>query len=247
MRRFSSCSLLLAALALTGSARADDLADEADLKFRIGAEAFQRADYKGALEKFLESNRLVPNRNVTYNVARCYEELKQFPEAYRYFVLALAGETDAAGRARIERALADIRQHIAVLEIESEPAGATLYVDRRDLGARGNAPLALGVKPGKYMVMAELPGFYPAQIEVESLGAGQNRRVALKLEPILGKVFIGDSARDASVRVDDATRPPECVAPCELTLAPGRHRLFLERRGYGQAELEVDVRAKQET
>jgi len=106
-----------AALLLSAPARADDLADEADLKFRLGAEAFQRGDYKGALEKFLESNRLVPNRNVTYNVARCYEELQKFPEAYRYFAQALEGEPDAAARARIGRALAEIRRHIILKQL----------------------------------------------------------------------------------------------------------------------------------
>jgi outer membrane receptor for ferrienterochelin and colicin len=248
MRRWVSSSLLLgAALLLTAAARADDLADEADLKFRIGAEAFQRGDYKRALEKFLESNRLVPNRNVSYNVARCYEELRQFPEAYRYFALALAGETDGAARARIERALGDIRQHVAVLDIETDPPGATLFVERRDLGARGNAPLALGLKPGHYVILAELPGHYPAELEVTGLTAGQSRHVSLQLEPILGKLVIGDSAPGAEVRIDDATRPARCVAPCELQLPPGRHRVFLERPGYGSTELEVDVRAKQET
>ena len=79
LRTVSSFLVLGLVLGLAAPAHADDLADEADLKFRLGAEAYQRGDYKGALEKFLESNRLVPNRNVTYNVARCYEELRQFP------------------------------------------------------------------------------------------------------------------------------------------------------------------------
>lgn len=247
MRRLLWSSLWLSAsLSLALSARADDLADEADLKFRIGAEAFQRADYKSALEKFLESNRLVPNRNVTYNVARCYEELRQFPEAYRYFSLALLGETDPAARTRISRALAEIRKHVAVLEIETQPAGATLFVDRRDLGARGNAPVALGLKPGHYRILAELPGYYPAELDVPRLEAGESRQVSLRLEPVLGGLSLPESARGAAVRVDDASAPPACVAPCRLQLPPGRHRVFLDRAGYVAAEVEVDVHAKQE-
>src|SRR6186713_1941887 len=105
MRRLVSSLLLLLAVGVSSSARADDLADEADLRFRLGAEAYQRGDYRLALAEFLTSNRLVPNRNVTYNVARCYEELKLFPEAYRYFSVALDGETDEPTRARLERAL----------------------------------------------------------------------------------------------------------------------------------------------
>lgn len=246
-RRVSSLLAFSCALALTASAHADDLADEADLKFRLGAEAYQRADYKGALEKFLESNRLVPNRNVTYNVARCYEELKQFPEAYRYFTLALRDETNADPRTRIEHALASIRQNVAVLEIETEPPGGTVFLERRDLGPRGNAPTSLGLRPGAYVVLAELPGHYPARLEVPALAAGQSRRVTLKLAAILGQVSISGAARGASVRVDDAAQPAKCLAPCTLELSEGRHRLLFERPGYHPVELEVDVQAKQQT
>ncbi len=245
--KVSSLLALSFALGLAVPARADDLADEADLKFRLGAEAYQRGDYKSALEEFLASNRLVPNRNVTYNVARCYDELKQFPEAYRYFTLALRGESNADTRARIERALGSIRQNVAVLEIESEPPGATVFLERRDLGPRGNAPAALGVKPGAYVVLAELPGYYPARVEVPAVAAGQSQRVKLKLEAILGRVVLGDAIGGAVVRVDDSKQAPACTAPCALQLSEGRHHLFLDRPGYHPAEIDVDVQAKQES
>lgn len=247
MRRLFRSLLVLAAVSIAGAVRADDLADEADLRFRLGAEAYQRGDYKQALEQFLTSNRLVPNRNVTYNVARCYEELKLFPEAYRYFSLALAGETNDAARGRIERALASLRQQVAVLEVTSEPPGATVYVERRDLGPRGSAPLSLGLKPGAYVVLAELAGHHPARVTVPAVAAGQSRRVTLRLQPILGRVSVGEGARGASVRVDDASRAPSCTAPCELELPEGRHRLYLQRPGYRTSELDVDVASNRAT
>jgi outer membrane receptor protein involved in Fe transport len=238
-----ACSVLALALTLAPTAFADDSADEADFKFRLGAEAYQRGDYKLALEKFLESNRLVPNRNVVYNVARCYEELKQYPEAFRYLSVALHGETSPDARARIEKSLATIRRNVAVLEVQSDPPGATVFLDRRDLGARGDAPVELGLRPGPYAVLAELPGYYPARVEVPPLSAGESRRVSLKLEPILGRVDI--STPGANVRVDGDGASPGCTAPCSLDLPAGRHRLRLSRPGVHAAELDVDVRAKQ--
>src|SRR5687767_9857485 len=101
-------ALILAALLLSAVGRADDLADEADLQFTLGAEAYQKGDFRGALEHFLASNRLVPNRNVLYNIARTYEQVKQFPEACRYYTQALDGEKDAAARAKIEAALVEL-------------------------------------------------------------------------------------------------------------------------------------------
>ncbi len=248
MRGYVSSLLALSCvLGFAAPAHADDLADEADLKFRLGAEAYQRGDYKAALEEFLGSNRLVPNRNVTYNVARCYDELKQFPEAYRYFTLALRDETDADTRSRIERALASIRQNVAVLQIVSDPPGATVFLQRRDLGPRGNSPAALGVKPGAYVVLAELPGYYPARVEVPAVGAGQTQAVTLKLEPILGRVAIGDANRGATVRVDDPKQAPACTAPCQLQLSEGRHHLYLDRPGFHPSEVDIDVQAKLES
>lgn len=217
------------------------------MKFRIGADAYQRGDYKAALEQFLGSNRLVPNRNVTYNIARCYQELKQFPEAYRYFTLALVGESDESVRARIERELASIRQNVAVLEIESEPRGATIYIERRDLGPRGNAPTSLGLKPGAYLLLAELPGYYPARLEVPAIAAGQSRKVKLELEPILGRVLVDERLRGATVRVDDPKAPVACVAPCQLDLSEGRHKLWFDRAAHHPAETDVEVHAKQQT
>jgi outer membrane receptor protein involved in Fe transport len=58
-------------------------------------------------------------------------------------------------------------------------------------------------------------------------------------------VSIDESARGAAVRVDDAEHAPACVAPCQLQLSEGRHRLYFERAGYQSTDLEVEVRAKQ--
>ena len=74
-------AVLLAACTLFAvfarDARADDLADEADLQFQLGAARYRDGDFQGALEHFLASNRLVPNRNVSFNIARSFEKLKQ--------------------------------------------------------------------------------------------------------------------------------------------------------------------------
>src|SRR6187401_3401236 len=88
-------------LVLPPPAYADDLADEADLQFQLGTERYEAGDFKGALEHFLVSNRLVPNKNVLFNIARTYEQLKRAPDAYRYYLLALEGETNPPARKRI--------------------------------------------------------------------------------------------------------------------------------------------------
>ena len=115
----------------------------ADLHFELGAERFRARDYRGALEHFLLSNRLVPNRNVVFDIAETYAQLKQYPDAYRYYTQALEGETDPRELARIQKALARVAASVAVLRIRTDPPGAAVYIDREDLGARGISPLVL--------------------------------------------------------------------------------------------------------
>src|SRR5215510_6056493 len=97
-------SLHRLALALTlalapTTAHAGGAADEADLQFQLGAEAYAKGDFRSALEHFLASNRLVPNKNVVFNIARTFEKLERFADAHRYYVDALREETDPKIRA----------------------------------------------------------------------------------------------------------------------------------------------------
>src|SRR3954463_420656 len=69
-------------------AAADDVADEADTQFNLGAEQYQGGNFELALSHFLASNRLARNKNVLFNIARCYEQLRRFPEAHRYYTRA---------------------------------------------------------------------------------------------------------------------------------------------------------------
>ncbi|MEO7092269.1 MAG: hypothetical protein ABI175_03395, partial [Polyangiales bacterium] len=51
-------ALSLSTVVLAPKALADDVADEADLQFELGAERYKQGDFLGALEHFLASNRL---------------------------------------------------------------------------------------------------------------------------------------------------------------------------------------------
>ena len=239
-------ALCLFCVCLPGRARADDLADEADVEFRIGAERYTASDYRGALEHFLASNRLAPNRNVVFNIARTYEKLSRYPEAFRYYTAALVDETDPAARARIATALDSIRPHVAVIDVVTEPPGATLYIDRKDLGSRGESPRLLGVVPGKYRLVAELPGYYPGEAVIERAAAGVTTKVGMTLRQILGRLHIEGAARGARVRVDDETALPRCMIPCTLDLPPGRHMLHVSLDGHRSAEVAVDIVAQGE-
>ena len=143
-------ALLLAAVVPCASVRAQhegrlDLATEADIQFELGVDAQRRGDYRTALQHYLASQRLAPNKNVVFNIALCFERLDRFPEAYRYYADYLASDLAEDERTVAREAVERIRPRVALIRVETSPAGAIVYLDRRDLGARGRAPIVLAV------------------------------------------------------------------------------------------------------
>src|SRR5947208_15966843 len=128
MKKLATALALL--LLLARPASADDLADEADVQFELGAKKYQAGDYLGALEHFLVSNRLVPNRNVLFNIARCYEQIHRYPDAYRAYERALEAETSPDQKKSIEGAIDRIAPKVGILEVTTDPPGATIYLER---------------------------------------------------------------------------------------------------------------------
>lgn len=223
-------------------AQSDDTADEAELQFELGARDYQAGDILRALEHFLVSNRLSPNHNVAFNIARAYEKLERFPEAYRYYQQALRGKWSAEERAELEKALAELEKFVVLLEVTTAPGGATLYIDRVELGPRGEAPRKLGLSPGKYKIIARKPGYKEASVELPSLSLGERKEVELALEPLLGTVVVtGKNLEGAQVSTDLAGASYECKAPCELSLPPGVVTIRVERPGFRMVEQVVEV------
>ncbi|AUX45345.1 hypothetical protein SOCE26_068270 [Sorangium cellulosum] len=237
-------ALLAASIAASGAraARADGLADEAELHFEIGRERFKRGDYRGAIEHFLASNRLVPNRNVVFNIALGYEELNRFADAHRYYIDARLRETNPQMLADIDAAIARIAPQVAVLRIETTPPGATIYLDRLDLGSRGSTPRPLAVPEGRYRILLALDGHELAVVEGVDARLGQEALVAVPLTRIVGTVrALSRGAEGADVRVDRADGEVACQAPCSVDLPPGRHTLYFSRDGFQTARQEVTV------
>jgi outer membrane receptor for ferrienterochelin and colicin len=244
LRALAACATLCASVLCVQQSRADDLADEADLQFTLGAEKYQAGDYRSALEHFLVSNRLVPNRNVVYNIARAYEQLKQYPEAFRYYTQALDQETDQAARARIETAIGRISSFVSVLDITTDPPGATIFIDRKDLGPRGSAPRKLALPAGKYKVMVAMPGYEPAETDGVEARPGTPRPVRLSLKRILGTLQVQGEPAGAEIRVDNETGPVACKIPCKTDLPPGRHAIYVTKERYQSTVQEVDIQPR---
>jgi outer membrane receptor protein involved in Fe transport len=236
--RRPSCTLIFSLLIwlLAHPARAAETADEAEIEFQLAQDRYDAGDIKSALQHFLTSNRFAPNKNVLFDIARCYEQLKQLPDAYRYYASALAAETDASSKLRIQESLNRLKPRVALLSIVSDPPGAVVYLDRKDLGSRGTTP-----PEGSHSVLLELPDHDPIQSPKVDLVLGQDRELNLKLAPILGTIRV-TGTKAATLHLDSETGP-NCTVPCRFQTRPGKHVVIAARPGYRAQEYPVDVQA----
>jgi outer membrane receptor protein involved in Fe transport len=232
--------LLMAVVCAPGSARAADVADEAQFHFVRGTQFYRQARFDDALAEFYASNRLVPNRNVQFNIARSLEQLHLYDEAFRAWSELLRGNPPAAERAAIEGAIDKLRPHLALLLVTTTPPGAEIYANRRDLGSLGVTPKLLALPAGHVNVLLDLPGYRSVERPVD-LVKGNEQKLAPELERIVGGVDFRQLPAGAVVREGTIDGPVLMQGPGSARLVPGRHVLFVAAPGYVTARVEVDV------
>jgi outer membrane receptor protein involved in Fe transport len=230
----------VAAAALPQAALGQGVADEADLLFRRGAALVRAGKLDEALLAFHHSNRLARNRNALYNIALCYLRTGQHREAFRYLTEYEREPLTDAERAAARRHLTELRPHVALLAVTSTPPGAVVYIDRKDLGARGSTPGTFAVTPGPHTVLLELPGFTAATRPAAAV-LGRTQAVEVPLAVLLGAVEVQGQPATAVVRVDRDHGPPHGVVPARLALPLGRHTIYVSQDGYRTARSDVEV------
>ncbi|MCA9515124.1 MAG: TonB-dependent receptor [Myxococcales bacterium] len=228
------------------AARAQDrsgTADEAEVAFQLGNAAYQAGDFRAALAHYFASNRLAPNRQVLFNLARCYEQLGQPIEAYRYYQehAGAAGGDDASAE-KSRAAMARLGDKVALLDVVTAPRGATVYLNRKELGAYGVTPRLIAVSPGAYDVLVERAGYQPATRHVDAR-LGATATVEIPLVQLTGTLVVTGSPAGAEVTVDDGETAHRGQLPsATLALPAGDHTLRVTAAGHVTQEMPVTVR-----
>ncbi len=236
---------VLGVLVACGSvAWADNAADEADIAFGLGNKHYARREYEPALSQYFLSYRLVPNRNVLFNIAHCYEALSRFDEAYRYYYdLSVDPSLSDSDRKDVKVALTRLGPRVALISVKTTPPGADLYIDREDLGSHGKTPQVIAVPPGPHTVVVKLPGYHDATGKVTTL-KGKEAPQALTLERIVGRVELTGTPEGAVIR-ETSDGPELGRLPATLALVPGQKLLVVQAPGFSPSQVLVDVKAGQ--
>ena len=170
---FRPCLTAFAALLLAGGPRvaaaADGAAAAADdprakAAYDRGAEHFKAGEYAAAVSEFTKANRIAPSPILLYNIARAFEEWKQYSSAVQYYELYLKAAPNAADAEAVRAGLPGLQAlarqseqtQMVQLSVTSSPDGADVLIDGRKAGV---TPLRAEVAAGKHFVAVERPGF----------------------------------------------------------------------------------------
>jgi hypothetical protein len=169
-----------------------------------------------------------------FNIAVTAELAQRPSMALSHYVeyLALAPRDDPERRRRAETAVERLRRVVPVMMVRTSPAGATVYLERKELGTVGQSPRLLPVEPGDHVVIAELADHRDA-VETVSVPEGGEVVVELRLEHIMGTLRATTWPEGLPVAVfrgeDEITRGP---APLSRDLPVGLYHVRVEVTGY---------------
>lgn len=238
MRLLALFVLVVALLgAASGVARADD-ASEAQLHHDLGMELFGQHRYAEALDHFIASNRLVPNRNVVFNIAAIYRALHHPRDAYNWMEIYLH-DFDLTDTERTEGTqLRDqIGAALAVVDVSSDPPGATIYVDRVELGSLGVLPRRIALEAGHHTLILQSPGRHEARVEVDAT-SGHVVSASASLSAITGHLVVHSEPAGADVRIEGSDAPLG-VTPLEVDLPVGDVLLEIRLAGFADERRSV--------
>jgi outer membrane receptor for ferrienterochelin and colicins len=240
----SSRAAVFALLFVTGSglrAHAQE-ATEAQLLFERGAELYRERRFGEALEAMVASNRLVPNANVVFNVAQIYELLERPMDAFNWYQRHLQFALEDDARTRAQQRVEALLPRVAVLQVQTDPDGAELYLDRVELGVVGRAPSVFAVPPGAHTVIARFPGYREASARVTA-NLAVTAATAISLQQLVGRIELQSEPKGASVFLA-GRREALGVTPVSLELPAGPASLSLRLDGYLEQTVELSVAAE---
>jgi hypothetical protein len=193
--------------------------------FEKGEEKFKSGDFPAAVEAFREANEIIPAAQAWYKIAVSLDKQGKVAEArdaYLSFLDFPPPEKMADQKAEVEARMLALSK--GTIKLTTEPAGATVTIDGEP--AKGPAPLALMVKPGKHKIDVSAPAYEPSTREVE-VGAGATLEVTIPLAatpppppppPVVSAPPVA-SAPPPAAPVKE--QPPPSKVPAYVTLGLG--------------------------
>lgn len=216
--------------AAAARAKAGELIKEARRLYSSGL-------YEQAIAKFSEAYTLDPDPQILYSMAVSHQQLRDWEKCVAVMEDFIAktppGPDPTLDRARNVRDLCEARiERDQELIVESQPAGAQVFVDNKNAGVKGQTPFRMFLRPGKHRIWVELDGYEPVMQDIEVQKREPFRlNLSLKPQQDAGWLYVDATVTGARVFVDgQSVGLTPFGAPQRFAVGP--HQVIVERDGY---------------
>jgi outer membrane receptor for ferrienterochelin and colicins len=165
--------------------------------------------------------------------------------AYAYFLYYMREpDPDRARRAAAREAMAALESRLARVEVNSNPPGATIWVDRRELGELGTTPRMIVLAPGEHTVHLELADHAP-MAQTITASVGQRSIMMATLAPYRGTLRVeGTPSHARAIIHRDEEELASIPLSTDLALPVGTYMVEIRAPGhapaFGRAEVTRD-------
>ncbi len=211
--------------------------------------AYKAGEYAEAVSLYQAAYRVDPRAAYLFAIGVAAEKADQLTLARdtleRFLAVAPADERAARAKADLERISVLIEARRPTLTIDSEPAGAKVFVDER---AVGTTPYHDRIDPGPRRILLRLEGYEDDRFPLALKPAGSHRENRLlKAKPVPGAappskpaLVLYSKPPGAEVFLDGATKSLG-QTPYKGDASPGPHTVSLRLVGYCEHGFDIDV------
>ena len=201
-----------------------------DPHFNAGQAAFDQGSLFNAVNELKQSIAAGPSARAWLLLGNAYLQLGQIDEARKAFDEVLKLEKRGPKRAVVQKLLATLTGMAkAKMRIVSTPPGATVYVDLKAAGPRGQTPLELAVLPGRHRIIYSLDGYDDALATPDPVAIeGQEIVVDTALRRKGCDVLLTAKQKGVLGALDGDEQIP---LPTTVRVTPGKNEAVLSGRG----------------
>jgi hypothetical protein len=158
-----------------------------------GMGLYVKGDYEGALVYLLKADALVETSVNLFYIAKCYDVLYQYREAYAYYQKYIDTGEKANYDVVIE-AIARIESMPGIVKVVTTPEGAVVSVDGKEVTFQ-KTPMVCEVESGSHIVLIHKDGFKDVTMNVDVPFAGEER-IDVELQPIKQPAAFPDETKE---------------------------------------------------
>ncbi len=230
-------------------------------RFERGQDYYEQRKYEAAAAEFRAAYEIKPAASLLYNEAVCYEKLKRFDAAATLFKKYLNESANPRDRREVEQRIEALENEAkgrkvesidpekpapeaptlrGVFLIESNPAGANVYLDDKNTFL-GKTPWNGDIE-GPHTIIVTAQGYKEVEQKVNGRpNQVTNIIVALSQQHYLGWLEVKANIPAADVYFDSKEAGSAGRTPLATNITPGKHKIFVTKEGFTEDVQEIDI------